>query len=105
MDCKSFLVISKCFLFFSQTDESLNSTSADSSATSDCGSESFASVGMFCAGVIGARFGLWIADLTVNQVRMLTTGAIRDELYESLNVHELPQIQKFNLEFVQVAQW
>jgi hypothetical protein len=42
-----------------------NSTSpAEESA---CNAATFASVGLFISGVITARFGLWIADLSVNQ--------------------------------------
>jgi len=33
-----------------------------------CFSSNYVSIGFFLAGVVGARFGLWIADLSINQI-------------------------------------
>ncbi len=41
---------------------------SDISLTRECKTSSFISVSVFLAGVISARFGLWIADLSVNQI-------------------------------------
>ena len=42
--------------------------STDVSWRMECQTSSFVSVAVFLAGVISARFGLWIADLSVNQI-------------------------------------
>ena len=44
------------------------SNSTDVSWRMECQTSSFVSVAVFLAGVISARFGLWIADLSVNQI-------------------------------------
>ncbi len=43
---------------------SLNTTSH----TLNCATTSYVSIGFFLTGVVGARFGLWIADLSINQI-------------------------------------
>lgn len=47
--------------FTTDMDSSLNETDTEADS-------SYISVGFFLAGVISARFGLWLADLAINQV-------------------------------------
>ncbi len=46
----------------------LKNSTEPSDTPEDCSTSSFASVAAFLAGVIGARFGLWITDLTITQI-------------------------------------
>ena len=61
--------------FTSNTTTNINTTLQCESSTSDeFGNESeaskfsFLSVGVLLAGIIAARFGLWVADLTITQL-------------------------------------
>ena len=50
----------------------LTNSTEISDTSQDCTTSSFASVAAFLAGVIGARFGLWITDLTITQILQVT---------------------------------
>jgi len=53
---------------FSSITNATQYNSTDSNWKRECQISSFVSVSVFLAGVISARFGLWIADLSVNQI-------------------------------------
>ncbi len=53
---------------FSSITNATQFNSTDNNWKRECQISSFVSVSVFLAGVISARFGLWIADLSVNQI-------------------------------------
>jgi hypothetical protein len=53
--------------FTAEEATTVNYNSTSPAEESACNASTFASVGLFISGVITARFGLWIADLSVNQ--------------------------------------
>ena len=64
-------VVNKPLINYLDSDYALQCSSSNSSAELDdigfSPSKSFWSVGLLLAGIIMARFGLWVSDLTINQ--------------------------------------
>ena len=56
--------------------------------STECYVSSYASVALFLAGVIAARFGLWMSDLTVTQVLQERVEEERRGLLNGVQVHD-----------------
>ncbi len=73
--------------FADKNSTEINVTDVGDPLSAECYVSSYASVGLFLAGVIAARFGLWISDLTITQVLQERVEEEHRGLLNGVQVH------------------